>query len=202
MTLFSSRPFDRIHAEAGAPYCQRSGARATVLSWNVNGDTLVGLAYNAVRNKDVVVEWDHNGRQQFVDGATEYDLVMLPLGYIGTTPIFMDDEYIRDGEKITAMVMDITLGFAGCELAPAFWPFPNKVAMPVTEASEALIELAEINGALADVQGVSGTAVQRINQLIVGRDLVILELQATAEALRVAENKLTRLNELWQQTLA
>lgn len=96
-----SRPFNLEHAKAGAPYCCRDGEDATILKWDCRDPNfpLVGI----FGDSDDATEWSAAG-QYNCQLNPEYDLVMLPLGFIDGKPVFVGDEIIseRDGKAHVA----------------------------------------------------------------------------------------------------
>lgn len=118
-----SRPFNLEHAKAGAPYCCRDGEDATILKWDCRDPNfpLVGI----FGDSDDATEWSAAG-QYNCQLNPEYDLVMLPLGFIDGKPIFVGDELVYISSGRTTFVEPGDKNFSHCRW-PALTP-----AYPVT----------------------------------------------------------------------
>jgi hypothetical protein len=89
-----TKPFDLNSAKAGAPYAQRNGLAARIGIWdstNSNGYALVGTLIH--RNGDEgSAAWQANG--DCFNNTRDSELVMLPLGYCQSKPVFVGDELV------------------------------------------------------------------------------------------------------------
>lgn len=119
-TAEHTKPFNREHAEAGAPYCCANRFEAKILEWV--GTSAIGYFRNASGSVFPAM-WDESGTEDMaVTHASIHNLVMTPLGFIDGKPVFVGDEYCMDGEQLFAS--PITRDWSGCS-----WP----AAAPVIE---------------------------------------------------------------------
>ena len=103
-TPIHTRPFCLADAKAGAPYCCRDGSAVQVFKWDCRGRAVLA---------GIVSAWDGDHSALWSDGGdevdfTEYDLVMLPLGYIDGKPVFVGDRLEqRDRHNETWIARDV-----------------------------------------------------------------------------------------------
>lgn len=111
------KPFNLEHARAGAPYGCANGYEATILKWGSRNTHFPLLGCSG--GDDSATAWRNNGLSCVGD---QYNLVMLPLGYIDGKPVFVGDELV-DPSGATLVVKPSYSG----HLANCMWPAPAKV---------------------------------------------------------------------------
>lgn len=120
-----TRPFSLVDAQAGAPYACRNGDKAEIFKWDCQGrHPLGGIASN--QGSDFPALWDAGGTCHSPFGGN-FDLVMIPLGYLDGNPVFCGDKLRVKGctHEYVASARDRNA------LHNLAWPAPEK-QYPVT----------------------------------------------------------------------
>lgn len=135
------RPFNRAHAEAGAPYCCANGYDGHIIQWI--GNEAIGYIRRQAHAVHAA-KWDTNGVEDMA-GVMDHahDLVMTPLGMVDDRPVFVGDRLEqRDRHNVSWVARDVQPGDKDFSISR----WPATVTASVLESSLTDAELIEAFG--------------------------------------------------------
>ena len=139
------KEFNLEHAKAGAPYAQRNGLAARIGIWDRHHDDykLVGV-YTSSNGTEIATSWSDTGDYLAAETGNANDLVMLPLGYCESRPVFVGDEIMTSiGGKFIVDSNTPDRSFTRCT-----WPRKEPVIPTLFLATRSMTNLGFISTAI------------------------------------------------------